>query len=103
VGLPYPDGRDILLQEKLKYANSKECGSGKKLYEAMCMKVVNQSIGRSIRHINDYSSILLIDKRYTNDRINSQLPNWIKQSLTSCTTFSQTKYELQQFFLNKNN
>ena len=80
VGMPYADSRDPILQEKLKHADAvgASVGSlyaGKKLYEAMCMKVVNQSIGRSIRHVNDYASILLLDKRYDNSRVQSQVPS----------------------------
>lgn len=50
VGMPFADLRDPILQEKLNHSNSINPNSSKALYEAMCMKVVNQSIGRSIRH-----------------------------------------------------
>lgn len=48
IGMPYPDGRDPVLQEKLKFADLMEGDgkAGKRLYEAMCMKIVNQCIGR---------------------------------------------------------
>jgi chromosome transmission fidelity protein 1 len=34
---------------------------GSDYYENLCMKTLNQSIGRAIRHINDYACILLLD------------------------------------------
>lgn len=69
VGLPFPNKNDPLLQEKLKYlkqmktTTSNDAGNdfSSEYYENMCMKAVNQSIGRSIRHQNDYSVIILLD------------------------------------------
>ena len=81
VGMPFPDARDPILQEKLQNAEKLRPHSSKEVYEAMCMKVVNQSIGRSIRHANDYASIILIDKRYENKQIKSMLPSWILSSV----------------------
>lgn len=62
--MPFADSRDPILREKLSQADKINPNSSKRLYEAMCMKVVNQSIGRSIRHIGDYAAILLLDKRF---------------------------------------
>ena len=65
-GLPFPNSQDPLLQEKLKYLRSNRNGPSQssgdnQIFETMCMKAVNQSIGRSIRHANDRSIILLLD------------------------------------------
>jgi chromosome transmission fidelity protein 1 len=63
--MPYTDGRDAVLRENLKFVNVIENDekAGNRLYEAMCMRTVNQFIGRSIRHINDYAAVLLSDRR----------------------------------------
>lgn len=97
VGLPYPDTRDPVLQEKIRYASLRDDaatgsshphrgggGGGainsQRFCEALCMKAVNQSIGRSIRHINDYSAIVLLDHRYRGARIQELLPQWIRNN-----------------------
>ena len=100
VGLPYPDGRDAVLQEKMKFANRIEgCeGAGKRLYEAMCMRTVNQCIGRSIRHINDYATIVLFDNRYSQPRVTAQLPHWLRDDIVVKTKFSKIILNLKEFF-----
>ncbi|KAF9874331.1 DNA repair helicase [Colletotrichum karsti] len=47
-------------------------------YENACMRAVNQSIGRAIRHQGDYAAIVLVDRRYGTDRIRKKLPGWIR-------------------------
>merc|ERR1712146_681703 len=56
--------------------------NGNSYYQSLCMRAVNQSIGRAIRHANDYAAILLVDERYVNDtKIRSLLPAWISQQI----------------------
>ncbi|XP_054781218.1 uncharacterized protein LOC129288594 isoform X2 [Prosopis cineraria] len=79
---------------------------GKEYYENLCMKAVNQSIGRAIRHINDYAAILLVDTRYASDSSKrsfshpvNKLPRWIKDRLVSSTTnYGEVHRLLHQFF-----
>jgi chromosome transmission fidelity protein 1 len=97
IGMPYPDGRDAILQERMKYANRLQENAGRQLYEAICMKAVNQSIGRSIRHIGDYAAIVLLDSRYGSPRVIEQLPSWIARSLSICKQFSEVQKELLAF------
>ncbi|KXH40037.1 DNA repair helicase [Colletotrichum nymphaeae SA-01] len=47
-------------------------------YENACMRAVNQSIGRAIRHMGDYAAIVLVDRRYGTERIRGKLPGWIR-------------------------
>ncbi|XP_012073350.1 ATP-dependent DNA helicase DDX11 isoform X1 [Jatropha curcas] len=79
---------------------------GQEYYENLCMKAVNQSIGRAIRHINDYAAILLVDMRYASasskrsfSHPTNKLPQWIKDCLVSATTsYGEVHKLLHQFF-----
>ncbi|XP_059455900.1 uncharacterized protein LOC132186105 isoform X3 [Corylus avellana] len=78
---------------------------GKEYYENLCMKAVNQSIGRAIRHVNDYAAILLVDTRYASNPSNrsfshtTKLPQWIKDCLISSTvSYGEVHRLLHQFF-----
>lgn len=61
------------------------------------MRAVNQSIGRSIRHANDYAAIILIDARYRQQRIQSQLPQWVRRSLRTVDRFPELAEQLDAF------
>ena len=69
IGLPYPNLYSPELKEKMKYLDRTVQSldgrtAGEIHYDNLCMKAVNQSVGRAIRHINDYSAILFVDHRY---------------------------------------
>ncbi|XP_075520370.1 uncharacterized protein LOC142553767 isoform X1 [Primulina tabacum] len=85
----------------------KRCkGRGKDYYENLCMKAVNQSIGRAIRHVNDYAAILLVDARYASDsnqrnfaHSTEKLAQWIKSHLITRTkNYGEVHKLLHQFF-----
>ncbi|XP_033762374.1 ATP-dependent DNA helicase DDX11-like [Pecten maximus] len=107
VGLPYPNINSPELKEKMNYLNANfkagEDGRqpGQVHYENLCMKAVNQSIGRAIRHKGDYSSILLLDKRYSRKNVTGKLPTWIGKSLQNMDKFGQAMSRLSKFFASK--
>ena len=119
IGMPYPDGRDIVFQEKVKYyqqrsmANAIDVSEGKikdppisylanpSLQDIICMRAVNQAIGRSIRHVNDFSCIFLVDSRYANLHIQNQLPDWIRQAVTVIDSTNALDKNVIQFFSNR--
>ena len=69
IGLPYPNLHSPELKEKMSYLDRSVTGHsegkrpGQQHYDNLCMKAVNQSVGRAIRHINDYAAILFLDHR----------------------------------------
>lgn len=106
VGLPYPDTRDAVLQEKVRHYNEGTAAAGAvggvSLPEMFCMRAVNQAIGRAIRHVNDFAAITLIDQRYTQPRIAQQLPGWIRQSLSQPSSMAALQQQLTAFYTSRN-
>lgn len=103
VGLPYPNINSPEWKARLEYIESSTINRltggnsanlaplmtaeqaapkakqvARDFYENACMRAVNQSIGRAIRHRGDYAAIVLVDRRFGTDRIRGKLPGWIR-------------------------
>ncbi|XP_062914373.1 ATP-dependent DNA helicase DDX11 isoform X1 [Mobula hypostoma] len=106
VGMPFPNVNSPELQERMAYLDktmTKNDGKspGKVLLENLCMKAVNQSIGRAIRHREDYANIMLLDHRYTQPRILSKLPGWIRGQTRTEVSFGPALGAIGKFFRNR--
>ena len=106
VGLPYANIQSIELKQKMHYIEKQAPGDGKRAandyYENLCMKAVNQSIGRAIRHQKDYASILLVDHRYASkESVRNALPGWIKKRYKAHDNFDECLSSLKRFFSSK--
>ncbi|KAJ8118188.1 hypothetical protein OPT61_g794 [Boeremia exigua] len=105
VGLPFPNPHSAEWKAKLQYITSKENARGgdgkaaaRDFYENACMRAVNQCVGRAIRHKGDYAAIMMLDKRYGAERIQSKLPKWIRGSLTAALDIRDMEEALHKFF-----
>ena len=100
VGLPYPNIASPDWKAKIEYiesttyndlvsnagadeaaARAQAKQASRDFYENACMRAVNQSIGRAIRHRGDYAAIVLVDRRFGSERIKGKLPGWIQDSM----------------------
>lgn len=107
IGLPYPNAFSSDLIAKREYIEQKYLTNGKtesyakrksqEFYENLCMKAVNQSVGRAIRNINDYATIYLFDSRYGNPRIVNKLSQWVKKRVLPMNTTNPV-LETRAFF-----
>nr|XP_053777054.1 ATP-dependent DNA helicase DDX11 isoform X3 [Desmodus rotundus] len=103
VGMPYPNIKSPELREKMAYLDQTlprtpgQPAPGKALVENLCMKAVNQSIGRAIRHQKDFASIVLLDQRYARPPILAKLPAWIRDRVEVKATFGPAFAALRKF------
>ena len=73
IGIPFANLIDKRIRLKIDYMNNKKNNNnkinsigGNEWYLIDAMTAVNQSLGRVIRHINDYGVMICIDERYIN-------------------------------------
>jgi chromosome transmission fidelity protein 1 len=105
VGLPYPNINSPDWRARLEYvegtvlarlldggggaggaqtkaqAEAQAKQAARDFYENACMRAVNQSIGRAIRHKGDYAAVVLVDRRFATERIRGKLPGWIRKGV----------------------
>lgn len=117
IGLPYPNVKSAEWKakseyiERAKYERCKRDGrpdhecraksqaAAREYADNTTMRAVNQSIGRAIRHKNDFAAIYLIDKRFATARIQTKLPGWLRESLNSGQeSWAQAEQRCKQFF-----
>ena len=102
VGMPYPNPQDPLLRLKMDYVSKDgDKSKGQLLYQSLCMRSVNQSIGRCVRHIADYATVVLLDARYRSPGVAAKLPRWMQPSLIHAEDFASCLSSVKTFFSEK--
>lgn len=87
VGQPFPNINDPETKERaanysrLRGVTMGESQATTDYLENICIRTVNQTIGRAIRHAQDYAAIIFLDHRYGSTRIRGKLPTWIQPAL----------------------
>eukprot|EP01062_Namystynia_karyoxenos_P004217 TRINITY_DN11487_c0_g1_i8.p1 TRINITY_DN11487_c0_g1~~TRINITY_DN11487_c0_g1_i8.p1 ORF type:complete len:947 (+),score=302.80 TRINITY_DN11487_c0_g1_i8:93-2843(+) len=99
VGMPYPNPHDPEFVERRKVvAQRAGAAAAAALMDNMCMKAVNQCIGRAIRHKDDYAALLLLDHRYARPQARGRVAGWIAGGLRCHDTFGPCFRDLRGFF-----
>lgn len=120
IGLPYPNIKSAQWQAKVEYierikheksrseglseqeSKTRAQAAGREYADNTTMRAVNQSIGRAIRHKNDYAAIFLVDRRYTTSRIQNKLPAWLRESIrTRADPWQTIGEDCKKFFHEK--
>lgn len=98
VGMPFADRREVTTQLQLQQGQRRGGTSEAQLYLEMCMRGVNQSIGRAIRHRGDYAMIVLVDRRYSDPSVRRLLPRWVGEGVCDCDGGVALRRRAETFF-----
>uniref|UniRef100_A0A2Z5TRQ6 Putative regulator of telomere elongation helicase 1-like protein n=1 Tax=Reticulitermes speratus TaxID=60591 RepID=A0A2Z5TRQ6_9NEOP len=104
-GVPYPPLMDTYIKLKRSYLkeisvkNGNKCMTADEWYLLQATRALNQSIGRVIRHKDDYGAILLCDQRFEGLSFKTALSSWIRPHMKKQTSFGSMIRELRHFFV----
>lgn len=114
VGLPYPNPSSQEWKAKMEYIEDKarshtgtayvRGAASRDFADNVCMRAVNQAIGRAIRHKGDWAAVVLIDRRYALPRIRDKLPKWMAKAggqEGQKKSFAAVEGEMRTFFRRK--
>eukprot|EP00871_Galdieria_phlegrea_P000853 jgi/Galph1/1769/GphlegSOOS_G436.1 len=101
IGIPYPNLRDPQVIQKKKYNDTysakKKLLSGQRWYTLQAFRALNQAIGRCIRHRHDYGVIILLDKRYGRNDVQTNLPKWLFSQVRTGISHQESVSLLEAF------
>lgn len=100
-GIPYPGFKEADVELKMKYNDTrhslnKSYLSGQEWYNCQAFRALFQSVGRCLRHTNDYGAIVFLDERIEANI--EKLPNWLKTNLYKNQAVDQAEKILDEFF-----
>jgi len=113
VGIPLPNFKDVVVNEKMKYNTIMKAThpeqnriNGSEWYSLQAWRALNQALGRCIRHIADYGCMVLIDARFNSPKKDTSsdcamLSKWIRDHLRHEISLLNVEMLLQQFFQGK--
>lgn len=99
VGIPFPNMKDPKVSLKKQFYENKQRGSGMRWYIDSAMRVVNQAIGRAIRHKDDWACVILLDNRYNGMR--NLLPKWVQPSVFVMDDWRSIEKKLNDFYIER--
>ena len=100
-GIPYPSVFDPKVSLKKKFLDGQlgqsKTLSGSEWYNLEAFRAINQSVGRVIRHKDDFGAVLLLDKRFSFDANASKLSSWLPKP-QKLNDFKACVKNLEEFF-----
>ncbi|ETB59453.1 hypothetical protein YYC_02935 [Plasmodium yoelii 17X] len=78
--------------------NDNNTSKGNKWYNEEAMRSINQSIGRVIRHKDDYGAILFLDSRFSNNQRIKEISKWVRAHFRVYRDIDQIQNDIEKFF-----
>jgi fanconi anemia group J protein len=116
VGLPFPSAFDRSIKAKMDYNDEQRrfhpCQAsllpGQAWYQQQAYRAIAQALGRCIRHIGDYGTVVLLDRRHCDDGSPSNgicaahryLPKWMRESVRNLS-MSESRFRSPNGFGNE--
>uniref|UniRef100_A0A6G1SHA2 DNA 5'-3' helicase n=1 Tax=Aceria tosichella TaxID=561515 RepID=A0A6G1SHA2_9ACAR len=102
IGIPYPNIKEVTIGLKREYndlarKNRPELMNGSMWYQTQAMRALNQSLGRVIRHKDDWGAIIMLDSRLRSSQCMSGISKWVRRCITPQTSYEIFRSSLQDF------
>lgn len=99
IGMPFANARNVETKHMLSQLqnNRQRC----EYLENECLTIVNQCIGRAVRHRHDFATIILMDCRYGRRAVIQKLPAFIRRDVAVSNSFHALKMDMRHFFARK--
>jgi Fanconi anemia group J protein len=83
VSIPFPLIKDLKVMLKREYNDARvkvnpQGLTGQQWYVLQAFRALNQSLGRCLRHKDDYGAVLLLDSRFTEASSVGKLSRWLR-------------------------
>mmetsp|Transcript_96450 Transcript_96450/g.171491 ORF Transcript_96450/g.171491 Transcript_96450/m.171491 type:complete len:958 (+) Transcript_96450:73-2946(+) len=103
VGIPYPSKNDLRVMLKQDFLDLRGSeGDGRRWYTREAVRAVNQTLGRVIRHRDDFGGVVLCDARYASGSrlsgIGAGLSSWLRPQVSIFSSFAGALQGCQRFF-----
>ncbi|VDM11006.1 unnamed protein product [Wuchereria bancrofti] len=111
IGIPYAPTMDPRIELKRQFLTKQRMAVAKQelrknvsadeWYQVEAIRSVNQSIGRVLRHKNDFGVVILADSRFCS-MSSKRFPSWMRECLKNYQDISDFEDECKQFFKKRN-
>ncbi|GBE58653.1 DNA repair protein [Babesia ovata] len=102
-GVPYPNPYDDNVALKMDFL-SRDSDKAKndevmsQWYTSQAIRAVNQALGRAIRHIKDYGTVMLADRRFALSNLRKGISTWVTRNMEISDTMKSCELDIKNFF-----